>query len=81
MESFHWKPFEGLSDTETATLIMENCPCHFHCFNGCANCGTYECADSALIDPVTTPNIQPGASGAANPGKYGTRIISITHTV
>lgn len=59
---------QGHSADETARLIMNNCPCHFHCYEGCANCGTYECADASLIDPATQAGIQPQAAGAADPG-------------
>ena len=61
---------QGHSADETARLIMNNCPCHFHCYEGCANCGTYECADASLIDPATQAGIQPQAAGAADPGQF-----------
>jgi len=61
---------QGHSADETARLIMNNCPCHFHCYEGCANCGTYECADATLIDPASQAGIQPQAAGAADPGQF-----------
>jgi len=66
----HYRAQAGDDSKRAEKMIADNCPCHANCYFGCANCGSWECSDSAFIDAETPKNAQPDGVGLEHQGRH-----------